>query len=40
MQVADALIASTATTYGLKLITANDKHYKILKDLDLEIFRA
>ncbi len=40
MQVADALIASTATTYGLTLITANDKHYKILKDLDLEIFRA
>ncbi len=40
MQVADALIASTATTYGLKLITANDKHYKIVKDLDLEIFRA
>jgi predicted nucleic acid-binding protein len=39
MQVADALIASTATTYGLTLITANDKHYKILKDLDLEIFR-
>lgn len=39
MQVADALIASTATTYGLKLITANDKHYKIVKDLDLEIFR-
>lgn len=39
MQVADALISSTATTYGLKLITANDKHYKIVKDLDLEIFR-
>lgn len=39
MQLADALIASTCMHYGLKLITANDKHYKIIKDLDIEIFR-
>ncbi|MCT7486746.1 type II toxin-antitoxin system VapC family toxin [Aliarcobacter cryaerophilus] len=39
MQLADSLIASTAITYGMKLITANDKHYKILKDIDLQIFR-
>jgi predicted nucleic acid-binding protein len=39
MQLADSLIASTATSFGLKLITANDKHYKILKELDLDIFR-
>jgi len=39
MQLADSLIASTVTTYGLKLITANDKHYRVIKDLDIEIFR-
>ena len=40
MQLADSLIASTAVSYGMKLITANDKHYKIVKDIDLQIFRA
>ncbi|WP_418181136.1 type II toxin-antitoxin system VapC family toxin [Aliarcobacter lanthieri] len=39
MQLADSLIASTAITYGMKLITANDKHYKIVKDIDLQVFR-
>lgn len=39
MQLADSLIASTATQYGIKLITANDKHYKIIRELDMEIFR-
>lgn len=40
MQLADSLIASTATTFGIKLVTANDKHYKIVKELDMEVFRA
>lgn len=40
MQLADALIASTCIHHGLKLITANDKHYKIIKDLDMEVFRS
>ena len=39
MELADSLIGSTCTKYGLKLITANDKHYRVLKDLDMEIFR-
>lgn len=39
MQLADSLIASTSTQYGMKLITANDKHYKIVKDIDLKVFR-
>lgn len=39
MELADSLIASTATQYGMQLITANDKHYKIVKELDLKTFR-
>lgn len=39
MQLADSLIASTATQYGMKLITANDKHYKIIKEIDIKVFR-
>lgn len=39
MQLADALIASTAIAYGLPLLTGNDKHYKIMKDIQLKIFR-
>jgi len=40
MQLADALIAATATTHGMTLYTANDKHYKIVKELDMLVFRA
>ncbi len=39
MQLADALIGATATEYGLTLITANDKHYKVINGLDISIFR-
>ncbi len=39
MLLADALIGSTASLYGLKLVTANDKHYRVLKDIELEVFR-
>ena len=39
MELADSLIGSTCTKHGLTLITANNKHYKVLKDLDMEIFR-
>lgn len=39
MELADSLIGATCTKYGLTLITANDKHHKILKDLDIKIFR-
>lgn len=39
MELADSLIAFTATQYGMKLITANDKHYKTVKELDLKVFR-
>jgi len=39
MQMADALIGATVATYGLKLLTANDKHYKMLSGVDIEVFR-
>ena len=39
MELADSLIGATCTKHGLTLITANDKHYRILKDSDNEIFR-
>jgi predicted nucleic acid-binding protein len=39
VQLADALIAATAVSYGLTLQTGNDKHYKIIKEVELEIFR-
>ncbi len=39
MQLADALIGSTAITCGIPILTANDKHYKMLKDLQIQKFR-
>ena len=39
MQLADALIGSTCVHYGIVLYTANDKHYRIIKDLEIQIFR-
>ena len=40
MELADSMIAATASMYGMTLITANDKHYKVVKDLSMEVFRA
>ncbi|MBW6511506.1 MAG: hypothetical protein K0A93_05200 [Desulfuromonadaceae bacterium] len=39
VQLADALIGSTAVAYGLPLLTGNDKHYKIMKDVQIKKFR-
>lgn len=39
IQLADALIGATAISHGLPLFTGNDKHYTILKDLRVEMFR-
>ena len=39
VSLADALVAATALQYQLPLLTANDKHYKMIADLKLEIFR-
>ncbi len=35
----DALICSTAIVHGESLLTANDRHYRMIKELDLEVFR-
>jgi len=39
VRLADALIGATAIHYGLPLVTANDKHYKIIKGLKVQKFR-
>jgi hypothetical protein len=40
MAMADALIAATAMEYSLTLCTGNAKHFKVISDLDLDVFRA
>ena len=39
MRLADALIASTALTNGIPIMTANDKHYKVVNQLKIKVFR-
>ena len=39
MQLADALIGATAIAYGNPVLTGDDKHYKVLKDLKIKRFR-
>jgi len=40
MQLADALIAATAVQCGQPLLTGNARHYRVIKELDLKIFRV
>ena len=39
LRLADALIAATAVHHKLTLLTANNKHYQMIKELEIEIFR-
>lgn len=39
MEMGDALIAATCTEYSETLCTANDKHYKVISGLNLDVFR-
>jgi hypothetical protein len=38
MQLADALIGATAIAYGFPILTGNDKHYKVMRDLEIKKF--
>lgn len=39
LQLADALICSTALVNGLPLLTVNTKHYNVIKELELISFQ-
>jgi predicted nucleic acid-binding protein len=39
LSLADALICSTALVNGLAVASGNDKHYKMIKELDIMKFR-
>lgn len=39
MQLADALIGATAIAYGLPILTGNDKHYKVMKNIQIKKFK-
>ena len=39
VQLAHVLIGATATAHGKTLLTGNDKHYKVIKNLKLKKFR-
>ena len=39
LQIADALIGATAVAYALPILTGNDKHYKVIKDIQIKRFR-
>jgi hypothetical protein len=39
MLLADALIGATAIVHGLPILTGNEKHYKILKEIEIKKFR-
>lgn len=39
MQLADALIGATAVVYGIPILTGNDRHYKAITNIKINIFR-
>ena len=40
LQLADALIAATTVSQGTRLLTANDKHYRMINGLEIQVFRV
>ena len=39
LEIADSLIAATSISNALPLVTGNNKHYNLIKDLELKLFR-
>ena len=39
LQIADALIAATALSHGLPFLTGNEKHYAMIRNLQLKNFK-
>jgi len=39
MRAGDALIAATAIENNLPLVTSNAKHFRVVKDLELKVFK-
>ncbi len=39
LQLADALIGATAVAHGQPILTGNNKHYKMIKDIQINKFR-
>ncbi len=39
LELAAALIGATAVSNQLPLLTANDKHYKVIHDITIDVFR-
>ena len=39
LQLADSLICATAIVNGLPILTGNEKHYRIINELDLKVFK-
>lgn len=39
LRAGDALVAATATEHNMPLCSGNAKHYKAIRDLNLEVFR-
>ncbi len=39
VQLADALIAATAAAHGLPILTGNNKHYTVMKNIEVKKFR-
>ncbi len=39
LQLADALIGATSVAHGQPILTENDKHYKMIKDIQIKKFR-
>ena len=40
LEIADALIASTAVVNGFQLLTGNSEHYQVIKELSIKTFKS